>query len=81
MKGREASTCVQWPDCGKVQRLVRGRWGGENGDDEAGETGRRQMMEILNGGWWLGLNDVSERQKQKKWKTTEMKREGWGPRH
>lgn len=26
----------------------RGRWDGKNGDDEAGETGRSQMMGVLN---------------------------------
>lgn len=40
---------MKWPDNGKAHGLVRGRGGRKNGDDEADETGRSQMMRILNG--------------------------------
>lgn len=47
---------------GKAHGLVRGRGGRKNGDDEADETGRSQMMRILNGkGGWHGQCSVSER--------------------
>lgn len=53
---------MKWPDNGKAHGLVRGRWGRKNGDDEADETGRSQMMGILNGkGGWHGQCGVSER--------------------